>query len=414
MAVSGAWTYTESGGNATITDYDTGIGGFAVTVPTTLDGYPVIEISSNALASKSLTSVTINHALNLNATCFGSNGALTVTLSADVTTTGTASTTGPFKNCTIGGNLTISSGVTTIPDNLFYGSSLSSVTFPSTVVTLGEYSFWDNLITTANTGNIVTFGANCFFVNSLTSISLDSASTIGTNAFANNSLSSVTLDNPMQLGTYCFGQNGNITVTLSADVTSVSTSSGVFGGCTIAGNLTVSSGVTTIPQYLFSTSGVTSVTIPNTVTDLELGCFYNNSLTSVTSSSVTTIGNSVFSDNSLTTVDFSAVTSIGNNAFSNNSNLNSVTFSTNNTITFGSNVLSGCTPSPKGTVYGYDSSVQTWWNANYTVYYNFSQIASVSKLKYYNGASWVTGTLKYYNGSAWVEKTLKNYDGGWV
>lgn len=85
MAVSGAWTYTETGGNATITDYDTGIGGFTPTIPTTLDTFPVIAIGASAMASKSLTSVTMNHVFDLGRNVFVGNQNILVNLNANVT-----------------------------------------------------------------------------------------------------------------------------------------------------------------------------------------------------------------------------------------------------------------------------------------------------------------------------------------
>ena len=58
-AQDGDYTYTVSGGNATITAY-TGAGG-AISIPATLGvGYPTVAIGDNAFFSKStLTSVTI-------------------------------------------------------------------------------------------------------------------------------------------------------------------------------------------------------------------------------------------------------------------------------------------------------------------------------------------------------------------
>ena len=57
-AQDGDYTYTESGGNATITAY-TGTGG-AISIPATLGGYPTIAIGDIAFSNKTtLTSVTI-------------------------------------------------------------------------------------------------------------------------------------------------------------------------------------------------------------------------------------------------------------------------------------------------------------------------------------------------------------------
>ena len=90
--------------------------------------------------------------------------------------------------------------------------------------------------------------------------------------------------------------------------------------------------VTSIGGYAFyDCSGLTSVTIPNSVTRIGGYAFYNcSSLTSITiPNSVTSIGWGAFSDcSSLTSVTIpNSVTSIGEFAFYNCSSLTSVTIS---------------------------------------------------------------------------------------
>ena len=87
--------------------------------------------------------------------------------------------------------------------------------------------------------------------------------------------------------------------------------------------------VTSLSEQCFSDcSGLTSITIPSSVTLLGVGCFRNCSgLTSITiPSSVTSLGNACFSDcSSLTSIDLpSSVTSLGSSCFCGCSGLTSI------------------------------------------------------------------------------------------
>ena len=84
--------------------------------------------------------------------------------------------------------------------------------------------------------------------------------------------------------------------------------------------------VTNIYVHAFSSNQLTSVIIPTSVTSIGHSAFYGNKLTSVTiPNSVTSIGHSAFYDNKLTSVTIpNSVTNIGSSAFENNQ-LTSVT-----------------------------------------------------------------------------------------
>ena len=102
-----------------------------------------------------------------------------------------------------------------------------------------------------------------------------------------------------------------------------------FYGCTGLTSLTIPSSVTSIGDYAFyECCGLTSLTIPSSVTSIGYAAFYDcSSLTSLTiPSSVTSIGRSAFSGCSgLTSLTIpSSVTSIGYSAFQGCSGLTSL------------------------------------------------------------------------------------------
>ena len=132
-----------------------------------------------------------------------------------------------------------------------------------------------------------------------------------------------------KLGDYAFsGCSGLTSLTLPSSVTSIGR--GAFHGCWKLTSLTIPSGVTSIGYSAFrGCSGLTSLTIPSGVTSIDYGAFWGCSgLTSLTlPSSVTSIGNYAFTGCSgLTSLTLpSGVTSIGDYAFQDCRGLTSLT-----------------------------------------------------------------------------------------
>ena len=125
-----------------------------------------------------------------------------------------------------------------------------------------------------------------------------------------------------------FGCSGLTSVTIPNSVTSIGDET--FSGCSGLTSVTIGSSVTSIGGYAFrGCSGLTSVTIPNSVTGIGNHAFRDCSgLTSVTiGNSVTSIGSYAFDGCSgLTSVTIpNSVTSIGSYAFLDCSGLTSIT-----------------------------------------------------------------------------------------
>jgi hypothetical protein len=219
--VEGNYKYTVNNGEATVTGY-TGAGG-AITIPSTLGGYPTVAIGngtflwyapsrdyitsviipdgvttigSNAFGlCSSMTSVTIpDSVITIADSVFASCGSLTsITIPNSVTTLGKY----VFNKCYALPSITIPDSVTTLDDEVFEEcSSMTSVTMGKGVTTIGTMAFrWCNSLTSVTIPNSVTTIGAAAFENcqSLTSVTIgNGVTTIGSTAFTCISLVSIT------------------------------------------------------------------------------------------------------------------------------------------------------------------------------------------------------------------------------
>ncbi len=124
-----------------------------------------------------------------------------------------------------------------------------------------------------------------------------------------------------------FECSGLTSVTIGNSVTSIG--KGAFYNCQSLTSITIPNSVTSIGESAFGQCSLTSITIPNSVTSIEKGTFiWCLGLTSVTiPNSVTSIGDGAFSNcTGLTSVTIgNSVTSIGKEAFGDCYSLTSVT-----------------------------------------------------------------------------------------
>ena len=178
---------------------------------------------------------------------------------------------------------------------------------------------------------VISIGNDAFSYCSLTSVTIpESVTSIGKTAFYScSSLNSVMIPNSVTyIGEHAFSGCSSLTsVTIPESMTSIESS--VFSGCSSLTSMIIPESVTSIGSRAFwNCQSLTSVTIPESVTSIENFAFSDcSSLNTVTiPNCVTTIGSNVFTGcislNSITIGN--SVTSIGNNAFDNCSSLTSV------------------------------------------------------------------------------------------
>ena len=236
----GYYTYTVSGGKATITDADNSISG-DVTIPSTLGGYPVTSIGYDAFyGCKSLTSITIPDGVtSIGRYAFDDCNSLTDIVVAEDNTTYSSQDGVLFsKNKTT---------LITYPA----GKTAAVYIIPDSVTSIGNYAFED--------------------CESLTSVTIgDSVTSIGSSAFYScSSLKSITIgDSVTSIGSYVFSYCRSLTsVTIGDSVTSIGWMA--FYDCDSLTSVTIPDSVTSIGYEAFSTCNLlTSMTIPDSVTSI--------------------------------------------------------------------------------------------------------------------------------------------------
>lgn len=286
---SGDFTYElNDDGSAIITKYSGSAA--ALTIPSSLDGHTVKQIDSYAFEKNTtLTSVSIPETVTeLKYSAFEDCTSLTaVTIPGGLTKAGSLSN-GVFTGCSALTTVQFGSGLTSIPDALFEGTGLKTITLPESVTSIGPWAF-------ANCAKLeqVSFPAG------LTSIDLC--------AFENcTALTAVTLPKRLtELGNEAFENCSALkSVWIPKSLTNINGFGGSFKGCTALTDITFETGITKIADYQFAGSPIKSITIPGTVTTVGMSAFSDcANLTAIDlPSSVTEIDGYAFSSTGLTAV----------------------------------------------------------------------------------------------------------------
>jgi hypothetical protein len=259
-----------------------------------------------------------------------------------------------FANCWSLTSVTIPNSVTSIGSGAFLFSGLTSITIPNSVTSIGSDAFEETTWYSNQPDGLVYAGKVAYKYKGTMPAGTLITINEGTLGIAGSAFSEC---------------NGLTSITIPNSVTSIG--EGAFYGCNGLTSITIPNSVTSISRSAFSGCGsLTSVTIPNSVTSIGDYTFYNcSSLTSVTiPNSVTSIGSNAFGGcSSLTSVTIpNSVTSIGSNAFGGCSSLTSVVSKIQEPFTFGNYAFIGISSNcvltvPTGTRNAY---ISTGWTTS--------------------------------------------------
>ncbi len=308
--------YEINNGEVTITDCDTSASGELI-IPDTIEGYPVTVIGEKAFwFSDDITSITIpDNVATIGESAFSYCDALTsVIIGSGVTSIGDRAfyECTSLKSITIPGNVsylgemafkycedlvtaTIGGGVTNIGDDTFRGcTSLEKVVIQDGIVSIGKFAFYSciDLYSVTLPYTLMNVDSMAFYYcNRLSSVRYN-----GTlNQWASIDFNGITA-NPLYYAWDLYINNEIVTdIVLEPGITEIKPY--VFPNIRFLESTVIPEGVTKIGAYAFYYSGINTVDIPNTVTEIGECAFCGCAcLTSVTiSKNVTSIGELAFS-----------------------------------------------------------------------------------------------------------------------
>ena len=279
---------------------------------------------------------------------YGCTSLTNVTASSNLTNIGKSA----FRSCNKLSTLILKNGIISIGESAFYNcSALTGIAIPKSVTSIGIDAFRECISLTSisvEEGNTVYRATgNCLIVTASKTL------IVGCNNSVIPSDNSVT-----NVSDYVFSGCSNMTdITIPNSVKSLGRY--VFKGCTALKTITIPNSVTSIGYGVFSgCSGLKSISIPfmganaSETTDTQLWYLFGgnsyqysvpDSLKTVVITGETNIGNYAFSNCSgLTNITIpNSVTSIGDNAFSGCSGLTNITIP-NSVTSIGDEAFRGC------------------------------------------------------------------------
>ncbi len=260
-----------------------------------------------------------------------------------------------FENCTALTSVALPDTVTAISASTFYGCEKLATLTMTQVTSIGDSAFRDcsALTEIALPESLTSISTNAFMGAGLTSVTIPkNCTSIGNNAFGycRSLMNFSVAEGNTTFTTFDITENETVLLKLGAEEGDPSTIIAAPAtvtdtvtwpeNCTIGGyalngmmttmtSLVIPEGVTEIPDYAFIGSSLESVTLPSTLTKIGKGAFSGSKLKSITiPAAVTEFGGSAFKNcTSLTTITFegeSQLTTLGTYVFA-GSGLTSIT-----------------------------------------------------------------------------------------
>ena len=359
-------------GNSAVMPAPTG----TLTIPSTIDGYTIVEIGEKAFNKCSgLTKVILpSDVTTIGKLAFAETGLTELTLPSGLTTIKqeafyncaalatvvfpeglTRIENGVFNRCGVLGNVTLPESLTYIGDNAFRSCyALTAFTIPANVSYLGENSLNGcSAITSLNIGSEAIFDESSLalynaFGTTRKYVAMSVTLAPGMTTIANGAfqefekMTSISIpDTVTKIEDFAFMDCASLAgIAIPDSVTEIGKYA--FTRCYELRSVTLPVGLTTISYYMLSGAGITSLTIPDGVTTIGTNaisyCNGNSAwelpLTSVylPDGVVTIMEGAFYADYSLAEVRIpSSVTSIEHDAFRNCDELNTVRVSANDT-----------------------------------------------------------------------------------